>query len=232
MLAADDYDLIQPFLEMYRRALPLALERTRLLCNHSGAFFPETSTFWGTYGLGDGVRVTGADPFEKVNEFIRYYWSGGLELTAMMLDTYAYTGDRAFATNTLLPLADGIVTFYAKHYPRDAAGKLHFAPAMALETYHTATNPLPEIAGLMFVLPQLLMLPEDLTTPEQRAAWSRLLGELPPLPRREENGKTFLLPAETYGEIRTVENPELYAVFPYRLFGVGKPDLEIGRETF
>ena len=28
------------------------------------------------------------------------------------------------------------------------------------------------------------------------------------------------------------ENPELYAVFPYRLFGVGKPDLEVARETY
>lgn len=28
------------------------------------------------------------------------------------------------------------------------------------------------------------------------------------------------------------ENPELYTVFPFRIFGVGKPDLEIGRDTF
>ncbi|MDD5706290.1 MAG: DUF5703 domain-containing protein, partial [Kiritimatiellae bacterium] len=232
MLAAGDYDLMQSFFEMYRRNLPLALERTRILCKHSGAFFPETGTFFGTYLPGDGVRATGPDPFERVGEFIRYYWSGGLELTTMMLDAYAHTGDRVFATNTLLPVADGVMTFYDKHYPRDAAGKLHFAPAMALETYHSVTNPLPEIAGLMFVLPQLLKLPEDMTTAEQRAGWSRLLGELPPLPKREENGKTFLLPAETYGEVRNSENPEVYAVFPYRLYGVGKPDLEIGRETF
>ncbi|MDD5705747.1 MAG: DUF5703 domain-containing protein [Kiritimatiellae bacterium] len=232
MLATGDYDLMQPFFEMYRRHLPLAIERTRILCRHPGAFFPETLTFWGTYGPGDGLRVDGADPFAKVGEFIRYYWSGGLELTAMMLDSYAHTDDRAFVTNTLLPVADAVVTFYDKHYARDAAGKLHMAPAQALETYHSVTNPLPPIAGLTFVLPRLLALPQDLATAEQRAGWTRLLGELPPLPKRTENDKTFLIPAETYGEMRNSENPELYAVFPYRLYGVGKPDLAIGRETF
>ena len=28
------------------------------------------------------------------------------------------------------------------------------------------------------------------------------------------------------------ENPELYAVFPFRLYGVGKPELEMARHTF
>jgi hypothetical protein len=28
------------------------------------------------------------------------------------------------------------------------------------------------------------------------------------------------------------ENPELYAVFPYRLFGVGKPELDMARATY
>ena len=29
-----------------------------------------------------------------------------------------------------------------------------------------------------------------------------------------------------------MENPELYTVFPYRLYGVGKPDLSLARNTF
>jgi len=28
------------------------------------------------------------------------------------------------------------------------------------------------------------------------------------------------------------ENPELYAAFPYHLYGVGKPDLELARHTY
>jgi hypothetical protein len=38
--------------------------------------------------------------------------------------------------------------------------------------------------------------------------------------------------AETISKRQNRENPELYAVFPYRLFGLGKPDLDIGRATY
>lgn len=30
-------------------------------------------------------------------------------------------------------------------------------------------------------------------------------------------------PARTYSQKRNVENPELYAVFPYRIHGLGNP---------
>jgi hypothetical protein len=149
-----------------------------------------------------------------------------------MLDYYAYTQDQKFATDTLLPLASAIVQFYDQHYKRDANGKIRFEPAQSLETWHVAVNPLPEIAGLNYVLGRLLELPDNLTTADQRSEWKRLLGELPPVPEKTENGKTFLLPADSFSNSMNAENPELYAVFPYRLFGVGRDRLDVGRETF
>ena len=41
-----------------------------------------------------------------------------------------------------------------------------------------------------------------------------------------------MLPAQRFERLANSENPELYAVFPYRLYGLGRPDLEIGRATF
>jgi hypothetical protein len=41
-----------------------------------------------------------------------------------------------------------------------------------------------------------------------------------------------LLPAEEYGPTKNSENPELYPVFPYRLYGLGKPGLTLARNTF
>jgi len=38
-----------------------------------------------------------------------------------------------------------------------------------------------------------------------------------------------LLPADRFDKLKNKENPELYAVFPFRVFGLGKPDL--ARET-
>jgi hypothetical protein len=41
-----------------------------------------------------------------------------------------------------------------------------------------------------------------------------------------------ILPAQKYGEPKNHENPELYAVFPYPLYGMGKPDLAVARDTY
>jgi hypothetical protein len=96
-----------------------------------------------------------------------------------------------------------------------------------------ADNPLPEIAGLRYLLPQLSALPEDWTTEEDRTLWANLLEALPPLPIGEQDGKRVILPAATIHEgKRNSENPELYAVFPYALFGENKPDLQLARDTF
>ncbi|HUH47390.1 MAG TPA: hypothetical protein VLZ54_09570, partial [Arenibacter sp.] len=40
-----------------------------------------------------------------------------------------------------------------------------------------------------------------------------------------------LAPAERFENKRNVENPELYAVFPFRLYGIGNPDLEYGKNA-
>jgi hypothetical protein len=88
------------------------------------------------------------------------------------------------------------------------------------------------VVGLRTVLTRLLELPESLSTPEQRAKWTSFLAELPETPVAEENGKKWILPARTFSKKRNLENPELYAVFPYRAYGLGKPDLETARETW
>jgi hypothetical protein len=75
-----------------------------------------------------------------------------LELSAMMLDYYAYTGDKAFVTKTLLPMADAGVTFFDQHFQRDANGKLQLDPDNAIEMFWKVRNPLPDIAGLRYVL--------------------------------------------------------------------------------
>src|SRR5689334_25081980 len=59
-----------------------------------------------------------------------------------------------------------------------------------------------------------------------------MLQDLPPIPTAEKDGKRVVLPAERFDKKKNTENPELYCVFPYRLLGVGKPDLELARDTF
>lgn len=234
MLYAGDFDLMQPLFRMYREALPLARERTRKYYGHGGAFFPETMYFWGTYNNDNyGWNRQGKPDGLTDNTYIRYYWDGALELAAIMLDYYALTGDERFANETLVPLARDTLDFYERHYPkRDAEGKIVFEPSQALETWQDATNPLPVIAGLRYVVGRLLdEIPAE-AAGEARDQWQRLRTLLPELPLDTTQAPPRLLPAQRFERLANSENPELYAVFPYRLYGLGKPDLDAGRATF
>ena len=234
MLMAGDFDLMQPLFDMYMNALPLARERVMTYYGHEGAYFPETMYFWGTWNNDNyGWYRTGKEVGRSDNDYIRWEWQGGIELTAMMLDYYDLTDDDTFVTNTLAPFADEIIKLYDLRYSRESDGTIRFTPAQALETYWEGTeNPMPEVAGLHHILPRLLELPEYLVTAVQTSRWTRLHGELPDLPLRDVSGQTVLAPAEVLGSKHNVEHPELYAVFPYRQYRVGKPNLELARATY
>ncbi|SVD58993.1 uncharacterized protein METZ01_LOCUS411847, partial [marine metagenome] len=175
---------------------------------------------------------TGLPVHTTTNQYIRYEWQSGLELLTQMLDYYAITQNDSFLCSTLLPIAEAVTTFYDQHYPRSSQGELRIEPAQALETYWDSVNPMPEIAGLRFVLPKLLVLPADLISHQLREQWTRLLLEVPELPTRQIDDQVVLSPASEIGPKNNQENPELYAIFPYRLFGVSKPHIELARQAF
>jgi alpha-L-fucosidase 2 len=244
LIATGDNDLLAPWFNMYVQALPLVKDRTQAYYHHDGGAFIETMYFWGLPNVNDfGWNNQGP---ELQSEWMRYHIQGGLEVLAQMLDRYDYTQDAAFARDTLLPMADGVITYYDQHWKRGADGKILMEPAQAIETYQrTARNPTPDIAGLMSVLPRLLSLPPVLASQAEQSLWERVLGDLPQLPmgttakgklpprgRGDVEGRPTILPAEKYGGPKNSENPELYTVFPYRLYGVGKANLGLARDTY
>jgi len=244
MLAAGDDDLLAPWLEMYVRDIPLAKDRTRQYFHHDGGAFIETMYFWGLPNVNDfGWNNPGP---ELESEWMRYHIQGGLEVLAQMLDRYDYTEDVDFARHSVLPMAEAVVTYYDQHWPRGPGGKIVMSPSQSIETYQRdAVNPTPDIAGLRCVLPRLLALPPALAAQPQRDLWSKVLRDLPPIPlgttskgklpreiHGDPDGKPTILPAEKYGPTRNFENPELYSIFPYRLYGVGKPDLDLARNAY
>ena len=234
MLTQGDFDLMKPWFALYHRILPLAKYRTRKYFNHDGAFFPETITPWGT----DLSSHYGWTPFEKRKNpldectYLTFHFQSGIEQLLMMVDFFEYTGDTAFVKEILLPHAEAVTAFYDQHYRLDNHGKIHIGPAQSLETWQVAVNPMPEIAGLRYILPKLRALPPSLLTSAAQTLWEKLESQLPPLPSKDENGKQYLLPATFFDMKMNVENPELYAVFPYRIFGVGKKDLETALNTY
>ncbi len=234
MLASGDFEMLCPLFRTYAATIPLAEFRTRVWFDHEGAFLPETMYFWGmftnaNYGWERGDLPVG----ELTNRFIRREYTSSMELLALMLDYYDYTRDASFLTDRLLPLSDSLLTFWDQHYERNAEGRLVIYPAQALETLQDAKNPTPDIAGLEWVLGRLLALPEPVTGGERRSFWTQLRQALPPLPMTGDAGERRVVGAEqVFGGRGNSENPELYAVFPFRLFGVTRPDLDIGRRTF
>jgi len=230
MVASGDYDQMAPLFTMYRNMLPLLKERARRYFGHDGVHFSETTEIW---GLNRDVCFGKNNPgFYPTSTYMKYNWDCGLELSTMLLAYYQHTQDQAFVGETLLPIADQVVTFYEQHYQRDKDGKLHIYPSQALETWQNTENPTTVLAGMRVVLAGLLALPESLTTSDQRKRWTRVLGEIREVPIAEEAGKKWIKPAHVFSDKKNAEHPELYAVFPYPIYGVGKPDLEIGLETF
>jgi hypothetical protein len=234
MLASGDFEMMEPWFRMYREALPLSKARMQAIYKfQDAASFQETMNFWGMPNNRDyGWNHPGPEPG---NVCIHRYWSGGIELTAILLDRYDFTQDEDFARDTLVSLADPIIAFFDQYWrKRDADGKIILDPAQSLEALPWTVNPMPEIAGLRFILPRLLVLPEKIGSAVQRARWARILQELPPLPVAVVNGVKLLRPSGTFvpGSGEFSENPELYAVFPYRLFGVGRPELDMARVTY
>ena len=230
MLASGDYEQMAPLFALYRNMLPLLKERARRYFGHDGVHFSETTEIW---GLNRDVCFGKDNPsFYPTSTYMKYNWDCGLELSTMLLAYYQHTQDQAFVGETLLPIADQVVTFYEQHYQRDKDGKLHIYPSQALETWQNTENPTTVLAGMRVVLAGLLALPESLTTSEQRKRWTRVLGEMKEIPIAEEAGKKWIKPAHVFSDKKNAEHPELYAIFPYPIYGVGKPDLEIGLETY
>jgi len=229
MPAAGDIDLMRPFFGMYSGLLPLALYRTRHYFGHGGAYFPECVYFWGpvfTETWGDKPLAEMAEPYQA-NPYHRYEWVAGLEMAAMMLEACAYARDEAFLRDTALPFTDAVLRFFDEHYRVGPDGKLDLAPAQALETWWDAADAMPEVAGLRYLVREAGALPASSVPAETRDLLARLEAKLPPVPTREVDGARMLAPAARFADKRNVENPELYAVYPFRLFGLGQPAIEL-----
>lgn len=232
MCAAGDFDLMQALFRMYAQdLLPLFQFRTRRYFNHEGIYIPECIYFWGdvfteTYGWRPA-----SEREDKLQEsrWHKWEWVSGLELAWLMLDYYEHTQEERFFKERAWPVAREVIRFFEQHYKTNPQGKLVFWPAQALETWWDCVNPMPEVAGLHALTGRLLSLPGTLVSAEHRAWLQRLQAKLPDLPTRQtQDGRRMLAPAQEYKNKHNIENPELYAVFPFRLIALGKPNLQWG----
>ena len=212
LLASGDDDLLRPWFDYYMGLLDFQREVTALQFGHGGAYFPETMNPFGLYIQDDW----GWDNPGKASDtrWIRYHWSGGLEMLSMMIDAYQYTQDEAFAQEYVIPFAAQVLRFFAEHWPR-INHTINFIPANSIEQFWDCLNPTDYIAGIRYDIAELRKIPG--VPAELLSEWDALEAAVPEIPVRDGR----ILPAWEYGVGRNAENPELYAIFPFRLYGKG-----------
>ncbi len=239
MQAAGDFDLMLPLFEFFERIRPFAEARAKLYHDAQGAYFAETMTAWGTYANRDyGWDRSGKNPCDVDCKYWRYAWNQGLELVGLMLDYYEHTGDDTFLKNRLLPMADSVLKYFDTRFKKDAAGRIVLDPTQSVETYwNDVINDTPSVAGLADVTARLCALPKNLVPEDKRRFFARMKSATPPIPIEDasKDGRTVrrIAVAEKYNPKRSnCENPELFPIWPFRVFGLQRPMLEEARNAF
>ena len=241
MFKSGDFDLLPSQLNFYLRALHNAEVRTEFYWGHKGACFSEQLEQFGL-PLAASYGWNRPDYFPKgmeYNYWLEYLWDTQMEFCLMMLDVERFTGEDI---SKYIPFIESCLTFFDEHYRREAKlrgiqvldgeGHLILYPGTGAETYKMAYNSTSTIAGLKSVLTRILELPDKYLSNEQRKHWTEMLKRIPPIAFREKEGHKTISPAWTWARINNQEIPQLYPVFPYGIYGIGKPGLEVAINTW
>jgi len=247
MLVAGDFDVIVPGLEFYRRGLPSATARVNHYWGHEGCCFVEMASVLGlpggaAWGFTEGGRRGRPKDYERgvqVNGATHYLYQAQLEFAYMALKYHRYSGRDI---EPYLPFIDASVTFYDQHYRMrkekrdgkelDENDRLLIWPSKASEQYGEAANPADATAGLHAVLTGLLELPDNLVPPQKKAAYRKLLSRIPSISIATMNGEKVIAPAANKAMADGKEIPELYPLFPYDRYGLGRDGLDVARQTW
>lgn len=234
MLANGDFNQMQSLFNFYLSRMSAFKTLASKYYQAEGAFIPETVTIFGTYANGDyGWEREGHSSNEVLSMYIRHIWVQSLELSKLMLDYASYSGDYAFLKEKALPAIKEFVRYFDSRF-RNEQGQICVTPTQAVETYwFEVENDMPSVAGLHYVLGALEKLPSHLLSEADRSYYQQLKKGLPGLPKKGIAQGEVFLPAEVFLEKRSnVENPELYAVFPFGLANFSNDLHDTGVRTF
>jgi len=240
LLKSGDTDMMKTQFDFYNRLLQVAELRSSVYWNHKGANFNEQLENFGLpnpteYGW---KRPQGFDPGMEYNAWLEYEWDTALEFCMMLLEAGDYAG---MNIDPYLPLIKSCLVFFDEHYQYlakkrgtkalDQNGHLVLYPGSGAETFKMAYNASSTIAALKTVTQKLLSAQVHLTG-EERNYFEAFLKRIPPIPYMQYNGKTTIAPAQVWARVNNTESSMLYPVFPWGIFGMGKPGLDTAVNTY
>jgi len=241
MIKSGDIDLMKPQFDFYLHALRNAELRSEVYWGHKGACFTEQIE---SFGLPNSAEYDWKRPKEydkglEHNAWLEYTWDTDLEFCQMILEKERYTGQDI---SEYIPLIESCLTFFNEHYQYlankrgaktfDEDGHLVLYPGSGGETFKMAYNATSTVAALKTVITRLLELPAKYVDEPKRKYFESMLKSIPPLSFREFNGHKTLSPAKLWERVNNTEPTQLYPVFPWGIYGIGKPDLDIALNTW
>ncbi|WP_208864582.1 DUF5703 domain-containing protein [Pedobacter psychrotolerans] len=239
MLKSGDFELMEPQFDFYLKLLKNAEIRTEAAWGHKGASFTEQLENFGLpnpaeYGW---KRPTDYNKGLEYNAWLEYEWDTVLEFCMMILETERYDHQNI---DKYLPLIESSLTFFKGHYTQlakqrgakslDGNGHLVLYPGSGAETYKMAYNSTSTISALKTVLKQLIEYPS--LPDSKKKEWTEMLQTIPPISFSQFDGHTTISPAKVWERINNTESPQLYPVYPWGIYGIGKPGLDTAINTF
>lgn len=239
MLKSGDFELMKPQFDFYLNLLKNAEIRTEAAWGHKGASFTEQLE---NFGLPNPAEYGWKRPADynkgmEYNAWLEYEWDTVLEFCMMILETERYDHRNI---DQYLPLIESSLTFFKEHYTHlakqrgakalDENGHLVLYPGSGAETYKMAYNSTSTIAALKTVLERLIEYPA--LTKDKKMEWNEMLQKIPPISFRQIDGHVTISPAKVWERINNTESPQLYPVYPWGIYGIGKPGLDTAINTF
>jgi hypothetical protein len=241
MVKSGDFDMMKSQLDYYLGLQKNAELRSQVYWKHGGASFTEQLE---NFGLPNPTeyewkRPADYDPGMEYNAWLEYEWDTVFEFCQMMLQQKEYENEDIKKYN---PFIISCLRFFDEHYQYlakqrgrkalDGNGHLILYPGSGAETYKMANNANSTISALTVITARLLNLSAKDLSKEEIEYLKGFQTRIPPLNFREFNGYKTLAPAKSWERINNSEAAQLYSVFPYGIYGIGKPDLQIALNTW
>jgi hypothetical protein len=196
------------------------------------------------YGI---KRPAGFDKGLEYNAWLEYEWDTVLEFCLMMLEENSYTGKDI---SDKIPFIESCLRFFDEHYQYlakqrgakalDGNGKLVLYPGSGAETFKMAYNSTSTIVALKTIANRTIdfmmnkMTGHNIDTSLFRR--SKYLVEfylrIPDINYQTFNEHTTIAPAKNWERVNNIESTQLYPVFPWGIYGVGKPGLDTAINTW